>query len=252
MQGILYVSHGSRIPAATTEAISCITSVQERVDVPLQEICFLELTDPTVEQGIDTLVSRGASRIAIVPVLLLSAGHYFNDIPEEVNRAKAKHSHIAFTYGEPLGMQDRFIDVLAERIKETKVPPKPDAKLLLVGRGSRNPQTRKVIENIGQKLRERTNFSSVDVCFLAACNPPFEQTLQSTLKEECSQVFIVPYLWFTGVLVNFIKAKVTEASKLNKEIVLCTQLGNHPTMRAALKERVYESFDEKGSFTQWQ
>lgn len=242
MQGILYVSHGSRVPEAIAEAISCVSSVRKQVDAPLQEICFLELAEPNVEQGIETLVSRGALRISVVPVLLLSAGHYFKDIPDEVNLAKAKHPTITFTYGEPLGMQDRFIDVLAERITETKVPAKPDAKILLVGRGSRNPQTKKVIENIGQKLLVKTNFTSVDVCFLAACKPSFEQGLSSSLKDECSQIFIVPYLWFTGVLMNFITDKVNELHQSDKEVVLCLQMGNHPTMQEALKERVYESF----------
>lgn len=241
MQGILYVSHGSRIPEATAEAITCLTSVQQQIDVPLQEICFLELARPNVEQGIDNLVNRGASKISVVPVLLLSAGHYDRDIPEEVNRAKTKYSHITFTYGQPLGVQDRFTKILTERIEETGISANPDAKILLVGRGSRSPKTKEDIESIGRKLQEKTNFSNVDVCFLAACDPSFDQGLQSSLKEEHSQIFIVPYLWFTGVLMQSLFNKVNELDT-NKEVVLCRQLGDHPTIKQALKERVYESF----------
>ncbi|MGP4107591.1 sirohydrochlorin chelatase [Virgibacillus sp. L01] len=240
MQGILYVSHGSRVPEATAEAVSFISSVQEIVDISLQEICFLELAEPNVKQGIDSLMDQGATRISVVPVLLLSAGHYFNDIPEEINRAKVRHSHITFTYGKPLGMQDRFIEILAERIKQTNVPAVSDAKLLLVGRGSRNPETKKVIEDIGQKLQVKTNFNSVNVCFLAACDPSFEQMLQTSLKENHSQIFIVPYLWFTGILMNYIRDKVNELETY-KEVVQCQQLGDHQIMKEALKERVYES-----------
>ncbi|MFZ3577475.1 sirohydrochlorin chelatase [Virgibacillus sp. DJP39] len=243
MQGILYVSHGSRVREATAEAVSFIRSVQQLVDIPLQEICFLELAEPNVEQGIDKLVDRGATSISVVPVLLLSAGHYFKDIPDEVNRAKARHSHISFTYGEPLGMQDRFIEILTDRISETKVVPNLDAKLLLVGRGSRNPETKKIIKEIGQKLKAKTSFNSIDVCFLAACEPSFEQTLQSSLKKDHSQIFIVPYLWFTGVLMNYILDKVKKSNQNHPdiEVVLCRQLGEHPIMVEALKERVYES-----------
>ncbi|MFC4024320.1 sirohydrochlorin chelatase [Oceanobacillus longus] len=240
MQGILYVSHGSRITEATTEAIACITSVKELVNAPLQEICFLELAEPDVTQGIDRLVKEGASRISIVPVLLLSAGHYFKDIPEEVNRSKLKYPGITFTYGQPLGVQDRFTTILEERIKETNIPVNPDAKILLVGRGSRNPQTKIDIENVADKLQALINIP-VDICFLAACEPSFEQGIHSSLREKRSQVFIVPYLWFTGVLMQFLENKVSELNETDKGFILCRQLGDHSAMKTALKERVYES-----------
>ncbi|WP_077324339.1 sirohydrochlorin chelatase [Virgibacillus siamensis] len=240
MQGILYVSHGSRISEATSEAVSCITSVQKKVDIALQQICFLELADPNVMQGIDQLADKGATRIAIVPVLLLSAGHYYTDIPEEVRRAKWKYPHILFTYGRPLGVQNRFINVLEKRIEETNIPISPDAKILLVGRGSRNPQTKKDIECIGKKLQRETNANRVNVCFLAACEPSFEEALQSSLDHEESPIIIVPYLWFTGILMQFLQKT---AKNTNGRVVLCQQLGDHPAMKKALEEKVYESFD---------
>ncbi|WP_087973180.1 sirohydrochlorin chelatase [Oceanobacillus rekensis] len=240
MQGILYVSHGSRIKEATNEAVEFITSVKKLVNIPLQESCFLELAEPNVTEGIDNLVKQGASRISIVPVLLLSAGHYFKDIPEVVNQSKEKYPEITFTYGQPLGVQDQFTTILAERIEETNVPVKADAKILLVGRGSRNPQTKIDIKNIANKLQGQTNIQ-VDICFLAACEPSFEQGIQSSLSEEHSQIFIVPYLWFTGVLMDFLETKVSDLFEADKEFVLCRQLGDHPAMKNALKERVYES-----------
>lgn len=225
---------------ATKEAIEFVTSVQELVNIPLQEICFLELADPNVTQGINNLVKQGATRISIVPVLLLSAGHYFKDIPEEVRRSEEKYPEITFTYGRPLGVQDQFTTVLAERIEKTNIPVKSDAKILLVGRGSRNPQTKIDIENIATKLHGKTNIP-VDTCFLAACEPSFEQGIQSSLDEEHSQIFIVPYLWFTGVLMQCLETRISELNEATKEFVLCRQLGDHPVMKKALKERVYES-----------
>ncbi|PTF55530.1 sirohydrochlorin chelatase, partial [Staphylococcus cohnii] len=73
MQGVLYVSHGSRVPEATQEAIEFITDVQQQVDISLQTICFLELAEPTIAEGVETLVKQGATTIAVIPVLLLSA-----------------------------------------------------------------------------------------------------------------------------------------------------------------------------------
>lgn len=241
MQGILYISHGSRMAEATAEAVTCITGVKEQVDVPLQEICFLELAEPDVEQGIEKLVNQGASKIAVVPVLLLSAGHYYKDIPEQLTQTRKKYPAITFTYGQPLGVQDRFIHVLLERIAETNTSVDQGSKILLVGRGSRNPQTKTDMETVRTKLQKNLSGGRVDCCFLAACDPSFEHQLDASLKEGCSKLFIVPYLWFTGVLMHSIQQKVQEQAKIDTNIIVCRQLGDHPIMKRALEQRVYEA-----------
>ncbi|MFA7746087.1 MULTISPECIES: sirohydrochlorin chelatase [Salinicoccus] len=241
MRGILYVSHGSRIYEARKEAESFIHSVRAQIDVELQEICFLELAKPDLQQGVKTLVDQGATEISVIPVLLLSAGHYFRDIPEEMNTINEKYPHIKFLYGKPLGVQSRLTNILKERIQETGIRANKDAKILVVGRGSYNPQTEIDISSIGRELKESTGFDYVDVCYLAACRPSFEDALQQSLEAEHSQVFIVPYLWFTGVLEKYIEEKIQNHST-NKQVVLCHHLGNHPAMQEALKERVYETF----------
>lgn len=247
LQGILYVSHGSRISETTTEAIACINKVKRLVDAPFQEICFLELAEPTISQGMENLIKVGATKVAIVPVLLLSAGHYYQDIPEEVERVKVKYPNITFTYGEPLGVQNRFTTILTERIQEMNIPINQNARILLVGRGSHNPQTKIDIENIGVALQKRMNIR-VDACFLAVCEPSFKDAMDYSLKEGHPQIFVVPYLWFTGVLMNFLEEKISELHRGNPEVVLCRQLGNHPNMIDALKERAYESLKDANQF----
>jgi len=240
MQGILYVSHGRRIKEATDEAITFINSIKDEIDEPLQEICFLELSEPNMAQGIDELIKKGASRIAVVPVLLLSAGHYFKDIPEEVNRIKANYPHISFTYGEPLGVQERFTDVLVDRLVETGFSGNSDSKILLVGRGSHSPQTKLDIGNIAASLQTKTNIP-VDCCFLAACKPSFEQGMQWSIEESYSEIFVVPYLWFTGVLMQSMETYISKIDKKGKSVILCRQLGHHTTMKCALQDRVNEA-----------
>lgn len=245
MQGVLYVSHGSRISEATAEAISCISAVIKQVDVPLQEICFLELAEPNMEQGVEKLVDHGASRIAVVPVLLLSAGHYYKDIPAELTEIRKKYPFITFTYGQPLGVQNRFTQILLERIAETGQSVREDSKILVVGRGSHNPQTKKDISQVKTNLQKSMPAVQVDYCFLAACEPSFEQQLHVSLQEGFSKLFIVPYLWFTGLLMRSIQEKARERTNPKTDIIVCRQLGDHPTMKQALKQRVYEALSLK-------
>jgi sirohydrochlorin ferrochelatase len=241
MQGVLYVCHGSRIPEALSENTSFIQSVMKGIDVPLQELCFLELAVPDILQGIDRLAANGATKIAVIPVLLLHGGHYYNDIPEKMNVAQEKYPQISFSYGEPIGVQNRIVDILIDRMTEPGIPVHKDAKILVIGRGSKYPQTKFDIESIGQKLKEKTGFQFVETCFLAGNEPLFDQVFQDSLNDRHSQLILVPYLWFTGYLMNYLHKKVNEIKGNKKKLILCHQLGEHPTMVEALTERVYES-----------
>ncbi|WP_020007151.1 sirohydrochlorin chelatase [Salinicoccus albus] len=242
MKGVLYISHGSRIETARREAVEFINSVKQVVNIDHQEMCFLELAEPDVTRGVEILLDQGVTEISVVPVLLLSAGHYYNDIPKELDAINEKYPHIEFSYGKPLGVQHRITNILNERINETNVQPNSDAKLLLVGRGSYNPQTQADITSIGDVLRQTTGFNHVRECYLAACHPSFEDTLGDSLEAGHSQIFIVPYLWFTGVLERHMESTVKDRNTRDS-IILCHHLGNHPAMRQALKERVYETFE---------
>ncbi|WP_181347330.1 sirohydrochlorin chelatase [Thalassobacillus sp. CUG 92003] len=241
MQAILYVSHGSRVEEARQEAVSFIQSVRRRIDIPLQLTCFLELADPDIEEGVDQLVEQGATHITVMPVLLLSAGHYYNDIPEELEKMKARYPHVPFTLGQPVGVQERVVDILVERVQETGVTLQLDANVLLVGRGSRLPETKVAIEHIASLLQNKLNTPHVDVCYLAACSPSFPDALQTAAAKGASQTFVIPYLWFTGILMESMQEKINQWNTEGQQFILCDYLGDHPAMVEAEIDRVYEA-----------
>ncbi|EQB38591.1 MULTISPECIES: sirohydrochlorin chelatase [Virgibacillus] len=241
MQGVLYVSHGSRYATTKSEVNQFIADVKEEIPIHLQEICYLELADPDIHQGINNLVLQGATAIAVIPVLLLRAGHYYQDIPEIINQQKAMYPHVSFSYGQPLGVQNRLTSILAERIKETNRPIDPNAKVFVVGRGSSNPQTKKDMEAIADRLQAFIGVDQVEACYLAACDPSFETMLEKAVAGESAQIIIVPYIWFTGFLTRFMNEKVAELDNHGKEILLCKHLGAHVAMKQALRDRVIEA-----------
>lgn len=245
MQAVLYVSHGSRVKETREEAMAFMEQVRQKVDVALQETCFLELASPDIGEGIDSLAKQGATAIAIVPVLLLSAGHYYEDIPDEVKKSALRYPEIHFTYGKPLGVQDRLVEILAERLRETSVERLPDSEILLVGRGGKSSEIIRSVEEIAAKLAVKTGVTHIDVCYLAASAPSFDEGLQASIDSGSKQIFVVPYLWFTGLLVKSMQKKINGLSSDDQEIILCGYLGNHPSMVDALAERVHEALQSE-------
>ena len=61
MEAVLYICHGSRIREASEQAISFIHQVMKKVNIPIQEIGFLELSEPTIAQSFERCVDKGAT-----------------------------------------------------------------------------------------------------------------------------------------------------------------------------------------------
>ena len=245
MQAVLYVSHGSRVKETRHEAMAFMELVQGKVGVSLQETCFLELASPDIAEGIASLVKQGATEIAVVPVLLLSAGHYYEDIPDEVKKTALRYPDVRFTYGKPLGVQDRLVEILAERLEETAVERLPEAKILLVGRGGKSSEITRSVEEIAAKLAAMAKVLKVEVCYLAAATPSFDEGLQASINSGSKQIFVVPYLWFTGLLVKSMQKKINALSSEEQQIILCGYLGDNPAMVDALAERVHEALQSE-------
>ncbi|MGE7929354.1 sirohydrochlorin chelatase [Lysinibacillus xylanilyticus] len=243
MQAILYIAHGSRVKAGVEQAVNFLKSVQQEIDIPIQEISFLELATPTIAEGIASCINQGATAIAIVPILLLAAQHAKHDIPSEIDKAKKQYPQVRFTYGEPLGVHELLIDTLQNRILEAGCPTK-DASVLVIGRGSSDPAVKRDLDKIATRLRDKYAYEAVDTCFLYGVGPTFEEWLQQENKDN--QVFIVPYLLFTGILRQNITKRLQDYE--NKNVILCESLGYDDNVRKVLVERIYQliKFTKKG------
>lgn len=240
MQAVLYIGHGSRVAAGAEEAIQFIEGAKPLVDCPIQEICFLELTAPSVDEGIRKCVERGATKIAVVPILLLTAHHANEDIPLEIAKGQRKYPDVVFTYGKAFGIHPKIIHSLLDRVIEQNVPITKDAQVLLVGRGSSDVAVKRDLTTIAELLRNQYPFRQVDVCFLYGASPSFDEAIQQLQETSVAQVFIIPYLLFTGILMKGIEKKLKGLSSSQQQFILCESLGYHPYIQEVLVERVQE------------
>ncbi|MDQ0176528.1 sirohydrochlorin chelatase [Bacillus chungangensis] len=237
MQAILYIGHGSRMKEAVRQAIEFIEHGKKAISIPIQEICFLELASPSIPEGIKRCAEQGATKIAIVPVLLLTAVHAKIDIPIEIQKAKALYPAIQFEYGKPFGVHSKIIESLLAKIYEKEIKIKEDAMVLLVGRGSSDPDVKHNLAQIAQLLQQRYPFKKVSICFLTAAEPSFEEGLQLAIESRHEQVFVVPYLLFTGILMKSIERTVRQLKTGKQHFILCEYLGYHTNLQEVLIER---------------
>ena len=245
MNAILYIGHGTRSKKGANEAMSFLQRVIKKIDVPIQEISFLELTEPSIEEGFKRCVERGATDITVVPIFLLAAGHIKEDIPSALNSLRDKYPNVNVTVRNPFGVQGIILDGIAELVRNVLPDFKTEDSILIVGRGSSVPEIHHSFAKISEGIQSRLQAQHVEVCYLAATTPRIEEGLELISEKATNRVIIIPYLLFSGMLLSEIHGHVRSRHRQGQNIIHTGPLTSHiaieeVVMKSALgKEHVH-------------
>lgn len=224
MKAILYVGHGTRSKKGENEAKSFLQNVMAKVDYPIQEISFLELSSPSIDEGFQRCVDRGASEVSVVPILLLTAGHMKHDIPAELTALQARYPHIPITLKQAFGIQESIMDAIAELVRESVQDLTREDSILIVGRGSSDPEIHIAFSEIEKGIQKRLGVARISSCYLAAAEPKFHDGLESMLNQAPQRVIVIPYLLFSGLLLSEV---ILWCKKLGPKVIQIDPLSRH-------------------------
>lgn len=227
MKAILYIGHGTRSKKGAEEAISFLQRVIQQVKVPIQEISFLELTEPSIELGFQRCVERGATEITVVPLFLLAAGHIKKDIPDVLLPLRENNPAVGVNMADPFGVQEEILDAVEELVRSVVEDISADDSLLIVGRGSSDASIHKAFAAITKGIRERLGTEKASVCYLAAANPRFEETLETVSQQATGKVIVIPYLLFSGLLLSEVIRNVKARQRRGENIHFTGPLTEH-------------------------
>ncbi len=88
----------------------------ERVAAYAVEAAFLEIARPTIEEGYAALVAAGCERVVVHPYFLYPGAHTTTDIPAALAAAADRHGAVPWVLTEPLNLDPRIVDVVADRV----------------------------------------------------------------------------------------------------------------------------------------
>jgi len=241
MDAILYICHGSRVQSAVHSAISFVKKVQKQIDCLIQEISFIELATPSIYEGLHNCVQQGATSITVLPVLLLSANHAKIDIPEEIAAFQKQFPKVRITIGNPIGVHQNMIELVKKRIQEKTIIVHPNAKILLVGRGSSDQLTQNDFLSIATLLESKLN-RTVIPAYMAVTKPSFQEAYTLLLSEKNCPIIVVPYLFFSGTLMKEMTEKISSLPhSLQQNWILCETLGYDHLIASIFQERLIET-----------
>jgi sirohydrochlorin ferrochelatase len=121
MLALLLIAHGSRRPEANDDLRFVADRLRERGRYPVVRTAFLELTEPTIEQGGVQCVEAGADAVVMLPYFLSPGVHVREDLLEARDKLAERFPHVRFTLAEPLGRHPLLIDIVEQRAEESQV-----------------------------------------------------------------------------------------------------------------------------------
>ncbi|GAE36090.1 sirohydrochlorin chelatase [Halalkalibacter akibai] len=247
MKAILLVGHGSRDPEGNEQVRQMIEELTSQLDSTLLvETCFLEFEKPTIEQGIQACVEKGAASVYVIPLMLLAAGHSKIHIPAAIDEAKKQYPLVKFTYGRPFGIHEEAIEICKSRLEEVGenlAEPKEDTAVLLLGRGGSDPDANSDLYKINRLLWEKTNYKLVEPAFMGVTDPLIKEGVERCIKLGAKKIVVLPYFLFTGILIKRLEGLISdfELEYLGVEFKLAGYFGFHKRLKTIIKDRIEEA-----------
>jgi sirohydrochlorin cobaltochelatase len=229
---LLLCGHGSADPAGVAAFAALRARVAALLSPGSVEVAggFIELSAPPLSQAVSKLVGRGHRRVVAVPVVLVAAGHAKGDIPAALAAQRAHQGGLSFAYGRPLGPNPILTRLLADRISAVvRSDPAPYA-VLVVGRGSTDPdanadvcKTARLLWETAPPGESRPQFA--ETAFVSLAEPGVATGLERCRRLGGRRIVVARYFLFPGVLPDRVAAQARGYAAGHPELdIRCTDV----------------------------
>ena len=116
--GVIVLAHGSKVRTGNEGLFNIVKMLRAMGKWDMVEAGFLQLAKPGLTEVVDDLISRGARRVVVMPLLLFSGNHVLKDIPEEIDHERKKFPDVEFCYAKNIGADERIALIAADRIED--------------------------------------------------------------------------------------------------------------------------------------
>ena len=247
---VLLVGHGSR-DADGRQGLLDFAAAYQALDQSRPVVpCFLELTEPSIQAGVDRCVELGYTDLSVLPILLFAARHNKFDVTNELDRARQRHPQVTFHYGRHFGITPGILELWRSRLTELDTPlhnpqaiDRADTVLLFVGRGASDPDANGDVYKLARILWEGSGYQTVETCFIGITHPRLEEGFRRARLYQAKRIIVLPYFLFTGVLVKKIFDITAQQQEQYPDIsmVCLPEMGLHPQLFLVLRDREIET-----------
>lgn len=115
---VLVIGHGSSDRRATEAFIFTINGIKS--SYRNVDYSFLELAEPTIQEGINSVIKKHPRIVLIMPYFLHKGIHIKHDVIKEVKNALKSHSFSNIHIADHIGVDDRMVNLILQRANEVE------------------------------------------------------------------------------------------------------------------------------------
>ncbi len=247
---LLAIGHGTKNERGRQTFLDFVETYQQ-LDTSRPVIpCFLELTEPTIQQGVEACIAQGYTEISALPILLFAARHNKFDVTNELDRARSPYPQLSFSYGRHFGITPKIIELWRDRLVELDTPinnprniSRADTVLLFVGRGSSDPDANGDVCKLARIMWEGSGYKTVETCFIGISHPRLDEGFRRAYLYQAKRIIVLPYFLFTGTLMEkiFEISAQEQAQYPDIDFACLPEMGIAPQLLQVIREREIEA-----------
>jgi sirohydrochlorin cobaltochelatase len=120
---VVLIGHGSKLPYSKEVMEEFGRRIEMRGIFKAVRVAFMQLNSPSIEEALRSIAKEGMKNIVALPVFLADGAHTTEDIPEKLKVAfegawEEIGRDVKLTYAKPIGVDERIVDILLDRVKE--------------------------------------------------------------------------------------------------------------------------------------
>jgi sirohydrochlorin cobaltochelatase len=129
MNGLILMAHGARDPGWSAPLEASAARCQALLPGWAVAMAYLEFMQPDLMDCGRTLVARGCTEVAVLPLFLGAGGHVRKDLPAQIQALREAYPAVQWQLHAAVGESPRVIEAMAQ------------AALDVAGLAPANPET---------------------------------------------------------------------------------------------------------------
>jgi sirohydrochlorin ferrochelatase len=231
---LVALAHGSRDPRSAQTVTALVDEVRAmRPDLRIEK-AFLDHAKPRFQTVVDKLVRAGFDEIVVVPLLLNEAFHAKVDVPEVIAEATTRHPGLKIRASQVLGLEQRFLEVLDERMRAALKAARVrelDA-LVLASAGSSDPLANQAVARLARVWGAHHRLP-VTAAYAAAAPPATGEAVRAFRAEGRRHIAVASLFLAPGAMLD----RATELALEAGAIAVSAPMGAHPEVARTVLAR---------------
>ena len=111
--------------------------------------------------------------------------------------------------------------------------------LLLIDRGSREPEAKEELAQLCTMIRDESEYTYVDHCFLEVIPPYIEEGINKCISNNVDSITVMPYFLYPGMkLKDSVKKTARICYDRKIKVVITKPLSYHSTLELLIRDRI--------------